>query len=291
MTKSLSIVIPAYNEERHIAACLDSIATQTSMPDEVIVVDNNSTDQTVQIARRYPFVKIVRESEQGLIPTRNHGFRVAHGDVLARINADVILEPDWVAIAKAHFDADAKLGGLTGPAATCLIPPHFGRVRLISRWYLLRSDAYFRVRVMWGANMVIRASAWREINTAACSDDTIVHEDQDLSLLLAGNGWSVAYDKHLLVTTDEYSYFLWPKLKEYMQRRWRTKAVHQDAGTLSHANARILPGWYCLAMSLITAIPFDIFIVASFLWWHMHSATKVLRDSALQAYAAAKNNF
>ena len=52
---TLSIVIPVFNEQRYIKACLDSIAAQTVKPDEVIVVDNNSTDKTVQIAKKYKF--------------------------------------------------------------------------------------------------------------------------------------------------------------------------------------------------------------------------------------------
>jgi glycosyltransferase involved in cell wall biosynthesis len=65
-TLSLTIVIPVFNEQNHISACLEAIAAQTAMPDEVIVVDNNSTDKTVQIAKQFAFVKIIKEKRQGV---------------------------------------------------------------------------------------------------------------------------------------------------------------------------------------------------------------------------------
>src|SRR5260221_7568754 len=91
----ISIIIPAYNEEGHLPACLDAIAAQTLKPDEVIVVDNNSTDKTVEIAKKYPFVKLLNEKRQGLRYTRNTGLDAATGDVIGRIDTDSILSPKW----------------------------------------------------------------------------------------------------------------------------------------------------------------------------------------------------
>src|SRR6185437_1716246 len=58
---TLSLVIPAYNEERYIKHCLDAIASQTVTPMEVFVVDNNSTDSTAAIAKNYEFVQVLSE--------------------------------------------------------------------------------------------------------------------------------------------------------------------------------------------------------------------------------------
>lgn len=49
----VSLVIPIYNEEKYIKKCLDSVKCQVEKPDEIIVVDNNSTDNTVNIAKKY----------------------------------------------------------------------------------------------------------------------------------------------------------------------------------------------------------------------------------------------
>jgi len=56
---NISIIIPAYNEERYLGRCLDAIAAQSVRPYEVIVVDNNSSDDTAKVAQRYPFVTLL----------------------------------------------------------------------------------------------------------------------------------------------------------------------------------------------------------------------------------------
>jgi glycosyltransferase involved in cell wall biosynthesis len=93
---SLSIVIPVYNEQSHLKACLDSIAKQEDYPDEVIVVDNNSTDKTCDIAKSYPFVKLAREKKQGVLSARTKGFNLAKSDFIGRIDADTVLPPTWI---------------------------------------------------------------------------------------------------------------------------------------------------------------------------------------------------
>src|SRR5437868_10767389 len=103
---TLSIVIPAYNEENYLKACLDSVAKQSLKPDEVIVVDNNSTDRTVEIAKRYKFVKVLYEKRQHQVFAQATGFNAAKGEILGRIDADSILSPDWAKKIIAAFDAD-----------------------------------------------------------------------------------------------------------------------------------------------------------------------------------------
>jgi glycosyltransferase involved in cell wall biosynthesis len=89
--RNISIVIPVYNEAERIAACLESIAAQTVTPLEVIVVDNNSTDATVSIARSFPFVRVITAKCQGVIHARNRGFNAARGEIIGRIDADTRL--------------------------------------------------------------------------------------------------------------------------------------------------------------------------------------------------------
>jgi glycosyltransferase involved in cell wall biosynthesis len=101
-TLTLSIVIPVYNEQCHLKACLDAIANQTESPDEVIVVDNNSTDRTLAIAESYPFVKILKEKKQGVLAVRTKGFNSARSSIIGRIDADTVLPPGWVILCAAQ---------------------------------------------------------------------------------------------------------------------------------------------------------------------------------------------
>src|ERR1035437_9820650 len=86
----VSVVIPAYNEEKYIGACLDSLMDQKEKPDEIIVVNNNSTDNTAKIVKKYP-VRLINEEQQGMIPARNRGFNEAKFEIIARTDADTIL--------------------------------------------------------------------------------------------------------------------------------------------------------------------------------------------------------
>ena len=86
----LSVIIPTMNEERHVGSLLSDIAAQTREPEEVIVVDAGSTDDTVPVARRYPFARLL-EGEPPVACGRNLGGRSATGEVLIFLDADVRL--------------------------------------------------------------------------------------------------------------------------------------------------------------------------------------------------------
>ena len=123
---TISIIIPAHNEERYISLCLESIMAQTVLPDEIIVVDNNCDDCTVDIASRYP-VKVVHEKRRGIIVARNAGFNAAGSEIIARTDADTILAPDWISRVKERF-ASAQIDALVGVAGLYDLP--FSTVRL-----------------------------------------------------------------------------------------------------------------------------------------------------------------
>src|SRR5690349_12508105 len=106
----VSIVIPAYNEEFHLRSCLQAIADQSQPVHEVIVVDNNSSDQTAKVAATYPFVKVIHEPRQGRVFARNAGFNAATGDVVGRIDADIILPVDWVAHVQHFYGRQHNVG-------------------------------------------------------------------------------------------------------------------------------------------------------------------------------------
>ncbi len=276
---TLSIIIPAYNEEHQLAACLKSLAAQLDAPHEVIVVDNNSTDGTAELARSFPFAKVINEPMQGLIPARNRGFAEARGDILARIDADARLAPDWTRRVKMQFEENPDLAGLTGPALAATL-------FYVNRWhttfwtmvYFWTSDAFFRVRILWGANMTVRRSAWEIIKGSTCPDDNQVHEDQDLSNLLAGQGLTVMRDKQMQIETNGHAYHDWPKFKEYMWRRWRTKLYHHRRGTLRTPAALTIPRYKTIPILIIMFLPALLFASTSLLSHYPRLLLKKLKS-------------
>jgi GT2 family glycosyltransferase len=92
---SVTIIIPAYNEQKHIAKCLHSLLQQT-VTCEIIVVDDGSTDRTVEIARSFPAVKLLRQQHQGPGNARNLGARHATGEMLVFCDADQEFDSRYV---------------------------------------------------------------------------------------------------------------------------------------------------------------------------------------------------
>jgi glycosyltransferase involved in cell wall biosynthesis len=86
---TLSIVIPAFNEEKYIGDCLKScLKFAPANLREIIVVDNASTDRTAEVARGYgPLVRVVSQPKKGLTHARQAGFEAAQGDIMMSIDA------------------------------------------------------------------------------------------------------------------------------------------------------------------------------------------------------------
>ncbi len=183
---TLSIVIPAYNEERYIGACLDSIAVQTVKHSEVIVVDNNSSDRTVEIAKKYGFVKVLHEKRQHQVFAQATGFNAAKGKILGRIDADSILSPDWTEMIIRAFEADAKLVAVTGGANPYDVPLKW-LGSAIFHGYIYLAGLIAGHRLLWGSNCAIRASSWAKIKRRVMMRPDI-WEDYDMAFCLDRHG-------------------------------------------------------------------------------------------------------
>ena len=227
--KSLSIIIPAYNEERCLEACLDAIAEQTDAPDEVIVVDNNSADRTAEIARSYKFVKVVKETRQGRVHARSRGFDTARSDIIARIDADTIVPPDWVArIRRFYEDPTHAAVAWTGGAKFYNVPC----AALVNAAYNCMSFWLNAIllghRPLWGSNMALPRMMWQELRGGMCVRDD-VHEDVDIAIHAHQAGYNIHYDSRTKVgarlqgvTSEPETKWLWDMLRRLPQ----TMRVH-----------------------------------------------------------------
>jgi glycosyltransferase involved in cell wall biosynthesis len=105
MMARVSVVVPCYNQAHFLAEAIESALTQTYRPLEVIVVDDGATDDTAEVAARYPDVRCVRQNNQGLAAARNAGLRVSTGEQVVFLDADDRLLPDGIAAGAAALAA------------------------------------------------------------------------------------------------------------------------------------------------------------------------------------------
>ena len=129
----VSFIVTTKNEEDYLEKCLKSVINQTYRNIEVIVVDSFSVDKTVEIARRYADKTVV---EDCLMPTgRNIGAKYAKGDILAFVDADIILQDDWLE------NALSELNDNVVAVTSDLFPDEEGLKNIILYWYLTLSKS------------------------------------------------------------------------------------------------------------------------------------------------------
>jgi len=167
----LSFVVPAYNEEAYLPACLESILAQTKeLGDavEIIVVNNASTDRTREVALGYPGVRVVDEMRKGLTFARQAGFAASSGELIANVDSDSRLTPGWVQTVLKNFAGDPKMVSLSGPFIYYDLTPSQRvsvqvfyviafTVYAINRW-VLRAGS-----MVQGGNFVLRRQALEKI--------------------------------------------------------------------------------------------------------------------------------
>ncbi|MDP2103725.1 MAG: glycosyltransferase [Candidatus Gracilibacteria bacterium] len=153
------MIIPAFNESENIGECLKSLQAQTRPADEIIVVDNESEDETAEIACTYG-VKVlsyprpdVRHGNIGLV--RQKGAEEAEGDLIVSTDADCVYPADWLRKIEDHFNSNPKLALLGGPVLASNRDPlndfmmgvgSFGR-SYVAGWgipYFLAANTSFR---------------------------------------------------------------------------------------------------------------------------------------------------
>ncbi len=154
----VSVAVPAYNEESVLGACLKSLRNQT-VPCEIVVCDNNSTDGTYDIARKYAD-KVVRERRQGVAHAFNAASKAASGELIAFTGADCVVPEDWI---------EKFIPGFRDPRViACFGPVHStGRsYRRALKYYSIFDRVIVRLKITWGisdANMVIRKKVLEKV--------------------------------------------------------------------------------------------------------------------------------
>jgi GT2 family glycosyltransferase len=210
---SVAVVIATYGRPDDVARCLDALALQTRMPDDVVVVDASPDDRTKELVSRRPGVRYLRNNA-GLGSTatsRAIGVRETRSDLVAFLDDDSIARPDWVEKLEAVY-IDPRVGAVGGRVINSLSevasadPSLVGRLlpdgRLTGN-FAADTGKVVAVDHLLGANMSYRRAAIEAVGGIQdFYPGTCAREDSDLGLRMGLRGWLVMFAPEAVVDHD-----------------------------------------------------------------------------------------
>ncbi len=234
----MSVVIPVRDDARMLDACLQALAAQSRRADEVVVVDNASSDDGAAVARRHG-AQVVAEPVVGIPRAAATGYDAATGDVIARLDADSVPGPGWLAALERAFEGDPPPDFVTGGArfyGASAAVRWAGRHLYIGGMYGVLTP-YLGHPPLYGSNMAMRAEAWRTLSAEVHRDDPGIHDDLDLSFHIRPD-MTVRYLPDLIVDVSARPFDGWPSLRRRLSRVVPTLRLHPSgARAMRHRRA------------------------------------------------------
>lgn len=217
---SLGVTIPTYRRPNDLERCLQALAKQQRLPDDVIVTVRDIDEQTRRFIAGcsglpFPLRMIDLAAIPGLVAARNAALDACRTDIMAFLDDDTAPHPDWAARVVEHFVADTNLGGLGGKDrlhdGTCFNDGRTDRVGQVQWFGRVVADHHLghgaprRVQMLKGANMSFRANAFARIrfDTRLRGTGAQPNDDLTFSLAMRREGWTLRYDP--AVAVDHYS--------------------------------------------------------------------------------------
>jgi cellulose synthase/poly-beta-1,6-N-acetylglucosamine synthase-like glycosyltransferase len=204
---SVTVVVPAYNEEKVICRTIESLLASDYAKFEIIVVDDGSTDRTYDVAiESYgtdPRVTVLRKINGGKAEALNFGWLKATGDIIIALDADTLFRKHTIA-ALAHRFADEKIGAVAGNAKVG------NRINVVTKWQALEyvTSQNFDRRAFASLNCITvvpgSVGAWRRSvleEAGGFSPDTLA-EDQDLTIQVRKLGYHIGYEEDAIGLTE-----------------------------------------------------------------------------------------
>jgi peptidoglycan/xylan/chitin deacetylase (PgdA/CDA1 family)/spore germination protein YaaH/GT2 family glycosyltransferase len=205
---SVSVLIPAFNEERVIERSIRQVLASEKVRVEVIVIDDGSKDRTSAVVETAfagePRVRLIKLENGGKARALDHGLVLASNDIVVALDADTQFEPDTIVRLARWFTGDDRLAAVAGNAKVG------NRVNIVTKWqaleYVTAQNLERRALARLGAMTVVPGAvgAWRKqalIDAGGFPPDTLA-EDQDLTIAVQRAGWRVMYDQSAIAWTE-----------------------------------------------------------------------------------------
>jgi glycosyltransferase involved in cell wall biosynthesis len=242
---TISTIVCAYNEADYLAPCLHSLLAQSRRPDELLVVNNASTDDTALVARSVNGVRVVDEPRKGLVRARETGRRAATGDLVVYLDADCRAPLTWLARVERRFVRDPAIVAMSGPyrfydwdwLGRAMIRTYDLTLAPLTQllvYRLLRIGTLF-----YGGNFAVRRAALEAIG----GFDTAIEfhgEDTNVGRRLVGVGRvSLASDCWLYTSARRYRAMGKRRVFRLYVRNFWSEIVHHRPRDRQHVDVRI----------------------------------------------------
>lgn len=226
----LSVVIPAYNEESYLPSCLQSLQNQTFRDFEIIVVDNNSTDKTAEIATQHG-ANIIHEPIKGVGAARKKGFAQARGDIIISTDADCTFPPDWLEKIT-HAFKNPSIIAVYG--TTIIEDPSIWKRQL--SYYMMsifyQINDWLNKKQFQGSNSAVRKTAYTKTTGYNASLGALEDADLCKKLMEISIPSAILFDPSIKITTSARRFKdgnflknLWTYLTWYYQTWWKQSPI------------------------------------------------------------------
>lgn len=226
---TVSVIIPVKDDAAELARCLAALADQTRPADEIIVVDNGSSDSSGAVAL-HAGATLIRCTEPGIPAAAAAGYDGATGDLLLRLDADCVPGRAWIETVCGEFRGRPDVAALTGRAV-------FTGRRSVAR--SLSSAAYLLAYAgttipalghlpLFGSNLAMRRHAWEDVALAVHRHDPDIHDDLDLAFHL-GEHHRIGYLPGVDMSMSARPFGSARSLAQRFGRGFRTIFIHWPA--------------------------------------------------------------
>jgi len=244
VTTRISVIVCAHNEERQLAACLHSLLAQTRVPDEILVINNASTDGTADVAGLVESVRVIDEPRKGLVVARETGRREARGNLLVYVDADCRAPLLWLERIAARFERDPDLLALSGPYRY-YDWDLWGRLLVRAYDWTLAPSTVLLVKyvlgigtIFYGGNFAVRRAALDQIGGF---DTSIEFHGEDTNVgrrLLAAGKVTLNYDCFLYTSARRYVALGKGAVFRLYVRNFTSEVLHKRPKDTSHVDVR-----------------------------------------------------